>query len=400
MKPATKFPETIIEIYDEEQIYNVLAITEFKPKNVVYIGTRKLKSKKLKTSIISCYRSLGIEVRCYFYSTDMLSISSIKNELLTIEKEFPNYVIDLTGGSEVALVAVGMLAKEYGIPLMRYDKYESRYRNIFNCPIAEKLISAPHFTVEAFMKLAGSEIKQHGHIAIDSLDHMTAQDIFRAWDIFKRQYQSWHRMVLYLQQVSKRTSDSKELSVSAPTLIYSGERIVNCETMLMNELAAARLILDYSQKNGRVSFRYKNELMRSCLIDTGICLELYVYATAMQSREFDDVKISVVVDWDGDLEARINTLNEIDVMLVHGQVPLFVSCKSGSPNVVALNEIKMLASQFGGENGRAVLVTMADVRTNDPFLYQRAADMGVALIDYTDLIDDKLEKKLLTAARL
>lgn len=400
MEPAVKFPETIIEIYDDEQIYNVLAITEFKPKNVVYIGTRKLKSRKLKASIISCYRSLGIDVKCFFYSTDMLSIEAIMNELKSIEKDFPAYVIDLTGGSEVALVAVGMLAKERGIPLMRYDRYEYRYRNIFNCPCAERMVSAPHFTVEAFMKLAGSEIKQHGHLSLDSLDPMTARDIFQIWEVFKRSYQSWHRLVLYLQQVSKRPSDQTSLSVYAPMLIYSGERIVNCETLLMNELAAAGILLDYSVKGGRVSFRYKNELMRSCLIDTGICLELYVYATAMQSGEFDDVKLSIVIDWDGDLEARINTLNEIDVMLVRGQVPVFISCKSGSPNVVALNEIKTLATQFGGENGRPVLVTMADVRTNDPFLYQRALDMGIAVIDYTDIIGDKLEKRLMTIARL
>ena len=43
--------DTVIEIYDDEQIYNVLAVTEFKPQNAVYIGTRKLKSKRVKNSI-------------------------------------------------------------------------------------------------------------------------------------------------------------------------------------------------------------------------------------------------------------------------------------------------------------------------------------------------------------
>ena len=101
--------------------------------------------------------------------------------------------------------------------------------------------------------------------------------------------------------------------------------------------------------------------MRSCLIDTGICLELYVFAETLRSGCYDDVKLSVVVDWDGDLSQRINTINEIDVMLTRCQIPVFISCKSGTPNVVALNEIKTLAKQFGQTNGRPVLVTMADV---------------------------------------
>lgn len=400
MEPEVNLPETIVEIYDDEQIYNVLAITEFRPKNVVYIGTRKLKSKRIKNSLIACLRSLGLETKCFFYSTDMLSLNAIIDELKHICELFPGLVIDLTGGSEVALVAVGMIAKELGVPLMRYDRYEYRYRDIYNCPCAEMLVSSPHFSVGAFLKLAGGDIKEHGHLNLESLDGETAEDIFKVWEIFKEKHRTWHRLVSFLQQVSKRPSDSDSLEVSAQTVIYSGDKLVNCDTLIMCELANAGVILNLRFENGRVSFCYKSELMRSCLIDTGICLELYVYATAMQSGEFDDVQLSVVVDWDGDLSAKINTINEIDVMLVRGQVPVFVSCKSGTPSVVALNEIKTLAGRFGGENGRAVLVTMAEVRNRDPFFCQRAADMNVTVIDNYDLVNDRLAKKLTAAARL
>lgn len=400
MEEEVRFPDTIVEIYDDEQIYNVLAITEFKPKNVVYIGTRKLKSKRIKNNIIACLRALGLETKCYFFSTDMLSIEAIIQEFHSIIEQFPDLVIDLTGGSEVALVAVGMIAKETGIGLMRYDRYEYRYRNIFNCPVAERLVSSPHFTVQSFLRLAGGEIKDHGHIALNSLDEPTAVDIFRVWEIFKRNYRDWHKLVSFLQQASKRPPDSNSLAVSSQTLIYSGDKLVGCDMSIMHELSDARIILNFEEQKGRVSFTYKSELMRSCLIDVGVCLELYVFATALRSDSFDDVRLSVVVDWDGDMTARINTVNEIDVMLVKGQVPVFISCKSGEPGVVALNEIKTLALKFGGGNGRAVLVTMADVKNEDPFLYQRASDMAVTMIDYNDLVSDRLLRKLITAARL
>lgn len=395
-----KFPDTIMEIYDDEQIHNVLAITEFKPQNVVYIGTRKLKSKRIKSNIIACLRSLGLESKCFFYSTDMLSLEAVTNELESILEDFPGMVIDLTGGSEVALVAIGMLAKEKNIPLMRYDKYDRKYRNIHNCPAAEMLVSSPHFTVQAFLRLAGGEIKNHGHLSVDHLDDDSAADIFKIWEIFKNNYKNWHRLVSFLQLASKRQSDTAPLYVSTSKVIYSGEKPVNCDLTMLRTLSRIGIIKNFEESESRISFDYKNELMRSCLIDVGVCLELFVFATATKSGEFDDVQLSVVVDWDGDLDARINTVNEIDVMLVKGQVPVFISCKSGNPSVVALNAIKTLSSKFGGQNGRAVLVTMSDVRNRDPYLYQRAADMGVMVIDYTDLVTDKLSKKLLTASRL
>lgn len=395
-----RFPDTILEIYDDEQIHNVLAITEFKPKNVVYIGTRKLKSKRIKSNIIACLRSLGLETKCYFYSTDMLSLEAVTEELEAILEDFPGIVIDITGGSEVALVAIGMLAKEKNIPLMRYDRYERRYRNIFNCPIAEQLISSPHFTVQSLLRLAGGEIKDHGHLSIESLDDSASLDIFNVWEIFKKNYRSWHKLVSFLQLASKQLPDSSSLSITTSKIIYSGEKLVNCDTNLLEELSQIGIIKNFKETAADVSFEYKNSLMHSCLLDVGICLELFVFATALKTGEFDDVQISVVVDWDGDLEARINTVNEIDVMLVRGQVPVFISCKSGDPGVVALNEIKTLAAKFGGQDGRAVLVTMSDVRNRDPYLYQRAADMGVTIIDYTDLITDRLSKKLLTVSRL
>ncbi len=400
MDENKNFPTTILEIYDDEQIYNVLAVTEFKPKNVVYLGTRKLKSKRVKSNIISSLRSLGLETHCFFYSTDMLSLEAIIAELEHITELYPDMVIDLTGGSEVALVAVGMIAKERGIPLMRYDHHEHCYRDIYNFPLAEELTSDPHFTVESYLRLAGGVIKEHGHLALDTLDKDTERDILAVWEIFKRRHRTWHRVVGYLQQVSKHLEGPNDLEISAPAMVYSGEKLVGCDTQIMKELAENRIILDYKNENGRLSFRYKSDLMRSCLIDTGICLELYVFATAMRTGDYDDVKISTVVDWDGDLSQKINTINEIDVMCVRGFVPVFISCKSGTPNVVALNEIKTLAKQFGGAYGRPVLVTMADVRGRDAYFMQRAEDMNVTIIDYSDLVNDRLVKRLASASRM
>lgn len=392
-------PDTIIEIYDDEQIYNVLSIAQFCPKNVVYIGTRKLKSKRIKNNIISCLRSLGRDTKCFFYSTDMLNIDSIAAELENILSIFGECAIDLTGGSEVALVAVGMLARERAIPLFKYDRYNYRYRNIYNCEAAEGVESRPEFNINAILALAGGAMKSHGHLSLDTLDEGTAEDIFKVWRIYKNHHRAWHRAVAYLQQISKHL-EGNELHVDAGAVVYGQDRISGADGTVMDALCDAGIILKYKNDGKRISFDYKNTLMRSCLCDIGICLELYVYAAAKSAGIYSDVQISVVIDWDGDLDARINTINEIDVMLINGFVPLFVSCKSGTPNVTTLNEIKTLAKQFGGEYARPVLVTMTDLRTKDRYLMQRAADMGVEVIDREELIGEKLSKRLYNISKL
>lgn len=393
------FPDTIIEIYDEEPIYNVLAITQFKPKNVVYLGTRKLKSKRVKNNIISFIREISLETKCFFYSTDMLSIDSIIAELNNILDTYGDCAIDLTGGNEVALVAIGMLAKERKIPLFRYDRYTYCYRNIYECPMVENVPSDPHLNIRSILALAGGVMKSHGHVSLDVLTKEVSDDIFRVWTIYKKHHRVWSKVVGYLQQISKDL-EGNELHISSRQTLYGTERIVAANEDVMRELAGAGIINNYKSENGRISFDYKNRLMRSCLCDTGICLELYVYAAALSTGVYDDVQISVVIDWDGILNEGVNTINEIDVMLIRGIVPVFISCKSGTPNVTALNEIKTLTKQFGGEYARPVLVTMSNVRTGDRYLMQRAKDMGIEIIDREDLMYDKLSKRLYKLSKI
>ena len=386
-------PDTIIEIYDDEQIYNVLSACEWKPENLVFIGTRKLKNKKVKNNIINCLRNMGLDTRCFFYSADMHSLDAVKRELVTILDTFGECAVDITGGNEVALVAVGMLSAERNLRIFKYDRYSEAYRNIAGCEAADNRRAEPSFNINALLSLSGGIMKSHGHVAVAELDKETLDDIFAVWTIYKNNNRAWHRAVSYLQQISKNLEEG-ELSVRGKSVLYGGERMIGEEKEIMTALAARGIIRNYSSDGGKVSFTFKSKFMRSCLIDIGVCLELYVYAAAKSMGCFGDVEISVVIDWDGDLAPKINTINEIDVVAVSGFVPLFISCKSGTPNVTALNEIKTLAKQFGGRYAKPVLVTMADVRTKDKYLYVRAKDMGVELIDRNDLIGERLSKRL------
>ena len=65
---------------------------------------------------------------------------------------------------------------------------------------------------------------------------------------------------------------------------------------------------------------------------------------------YNDALNGVVIDWDGVChderkEHIYDTENEVDVIVMHDAVPVFISCKAGSVSTSALNEIKTLASR-------------------------------------------------------
>ena len=76
----------------------------------------------------------------------------------------------------------------------------------------------------------------------------------------------------------------------------------------------------------------------------------------------------------------MHTKNEIDVLLVRGLVPVFVSCKNGDVDEEELYKFNTVAERFGGKYVRKLLVA-TNFATNDNkapnALLQRAQDMGI-----------------------
>ncbi|MEG2206451.1 MAG: hypothetical protein RRY03_07230, partial [Oscillospiraceae bacterium] len=127
-------------------------------------------------------------------------------------------------------------------------------------------------------------------------------------------------------------------------------------------------------------------------------LELYAYISAKRSGYFDDVRTSVLVDWDNVSTSGDTTRNEIDVLLVKGITPVFISCKMGQPTALALSEIKIISEKFGGIYTKTVLLTASDLKSKNNALYKRAQDLDIYVLDKQDLQADMLEKRLLAIA--
>lgn len=102
--------------------------------------------------------------------------------------------------------------------------------------------------------------------------------------------------------------------------------------------------MSISEQEG-VRFSFRDAQVRAWLRDVGSALELHIYQSCRALGVFDDVRTSVVVDWQGGNQPDAVT-NEIDVMATCGVRPIFISCKTCDVKTEALNELAILRDRF------------------------------------------------------
>lgn len=160
----------------------------------------------------------------------------------------------------------------------------------------------------------------------------------------------------------------------------------------------------------KIIVSYKNEQVKKCLTKAGQALEMKVYVTAKGLRDkngellYNDALNGVVIDWDGEFhdektESQYDTENEIDVLLMHGVIPVFISCKNGIVTSDELYKLDAVAKRFGAHYSKKVLVATAldTLGEAGKYLRQRADDMGIRIIENVqDMDDDELANKFKT----
>ena len=97
--------------------------------------------------------------------------------------------------------------------------------------------------------------------------------------------------------------------------------------------------------------------------------------------------MGVGIDWDGVVHDPVRrvaeTRNEIDVVLMHGTTPLFISCKNGNIGEEELYKLNTVARRFGGPYAKKMLIA-TDLDRKSPTanraFIQRAWDMDIFLV--------------------
>lgn len=383
---------TLIELYDERAIENILAPDMFHPRRIIYLCPREvLRDHTRQQKLAAFYRKRGWEPELIFVGTSLFEADRILRQLFTIEEKYPDCAIDVTGGSDAALFAAGMFAARKGVPAFTYSRRKNRFYDISGADFADDLYCDLTYSIEDFSLMAGGTLlpgRVDNHILSQYLPYF---DPF--FSCFLRFRHEWPTIISYIQRISPAEYGQ------IPPLDITGSYTVKGERGSRNsanedalqELAQIGFIQDLTIiPDQQVSFRFRDVHTRAWLRDVGSVLELYTYKACVDAAIFHDVISSAVVRWD-DVLGHGSVLNEIDVMAARGVIPLFLSCKACDIKTEALNELAILRDRFGGKGAKAVIVT---TESCNAAARHRAAQLGIAVIDLEELKTGQLVHRL------
>lgn len=264
-------------------------------------------------------------------------------------------------------------------------------------------IAAPEITVDEHIKLHGGAIRFESNndnrtYKWDLNDDFIA-DVNKMWEICCKSPGLWNSQINVLEFADiLNEKDSEELcvSVSVSELIETMKRekvkYVSVNSLLRN-LKQKHIINNYIFDDTQLTVTFKNIQTKKCLITAGVILELKVLISARLLNDkngnlfYSDTLSGVYIDWDGDFhnigDDNKDTENEIDVIIMKGLIPIFISCKNGRIDDDELYKLDTVASRFGGTYVKKVLISTYFSKKTDSMKYfrQRAKDMKINLIE-------------------
>ena len=90
---------TLIELYDERAIENILAPDMFRPRRIVYLCPGEIAQDRTRQETLAAFfRRRGWEPELIFVETSLFKADRILRQLFTIGERFPDCAIDVTGG--------------------------------------------------------------------------------------------------------------------------------------------------------------------------------------------------------------------------------------------------------------------------------------------------------------
>ena len=102
---------TLIELYDERAIENILAPDMFRPQRIVYLCPGEIvRDHTRQAKLAAFFQRRGWEPELVFVETSLFKADRILRQLISIGEKYPDCALDVTGGSDAALFAAGMFS--------------------------------------------------------------------------------------------------------------------------------------------------------------------------------------------------------------------------------------------------------------------------------------------------
>ncbi|MBR2860899.1 MAG: DUF1887 family protein [Clostridia bacterium] len=419
---------TYVEFFDKDATENICACLAYSPNKIIYVGDSDEQMTKSIDNYKQVFARRAPKMEFIKKVVEKDNLDSAITVLSQIIEENEECVFDITGGAEILAVALGIVYAKYPDKKIRLRRFNVNESTVCDCTPDGKTVYqvVPKFSISENVRIYGGKvmfgrIDQHKTYLWNLMPDFL-RDAELIWGICRGNPRLWNTQIGVFEAMEEvgRVNGSTLTTVASrraldPYLKRHKARYRKINGII-NQLLANGLITRFEEKDEEtVTVSYKNEQVKKCLTTAGMALELKVYITAKLLKDkngnpyFDDALNGVLIDWDGfahdeKREEIFDTENEIDVMLMRGITPIFISCKNGNITSEELYKLDTVAKRFGGKHAKRVLVAPSIETLGDTgeYLIQRAKDMNILLIK--DILgasdgDEKLKNGLMSIVK-
>lgn len=386
---------TLIECFTKSHIDNIAACLRLKPEKLIMVGPgEKMKEAVERYRKLLWSRGMKTEIAlCDVEGKDLRGICLALEAVIPLGEDC---VIDLTGGEEPVIMAVGAVLTrmdEAQRRNIRVEKYDVARHDVVDCIHENRVVpyEPAQMTVEELIMLHGG--KMHAGSYQPPRD-CTNDDLEGLWSIVSEAPKEWNCTISRLNEFESRADSRNQVYLPLASIQGSIQDFDSKEVLvreLLDKFCSQGIIDDYSNHYA-LEYTYRSELLRYCVAKAGNVLEVKTLLEGRAARDgreplFSDCRMSVTIDWDGIIHNTQawtpDTRNEIDVILMHGLTPVFISCKNGNIDEAELYKLHTVATQFGGPYAKKMLIA-TDLDRKSPksnrAFERRAKDMDIILV--------------------
>lgn len=410
---------TYIEFFDTVAPRNIGSCLTRIPDRVIMVGDDANRIHKALEHYRCVFGDRGHDIEFIPKCSSKNNLEHAVQVIMELVETYDDCVFDVTGGSELLLVALGIVYARFPEKNIQIHKCNYNNNTIVDCDKDGNTIYLEplKLSVEENIRIYGGRIVygeiHDGYTYYWNLTPEFRADVDRMWKVCRDDTWNWNAQIgtlEMLESVGRKSEDGLTIEVSR----YALEHCINKRNVkkadfmeIITKLSKAGVITFYEDWGGTVTISYKNPQVKKCLGKAGLVLELKIFIIAKKVVDedgvpvYDDALNGVVIDWNGDSdgssEDRYDIENEIDVLLMHNVIPVFISCKNGNVTADELFKLNAVAERFGGPYAKKVLVTtgFSIQGGTGGHVRQRAEEMNIRILPNAHRIGDaELERKI------
>lgn len=369
----------LIEFYSEKTPENLISILneQFSSVFFLYSSESAVPSPRRKAALSALVKKL-MNFPAEFREVAPLCIDHALQALNSLWNKENEYLIDITGGDEAFIAAAGIFCQQNkgNVTLHQYDIQSGE--KLFSYPDPEKREDCfPHYvSVPDLLTLNGTApLSAPSYVFTRGA---LKAEILRLWNAVKSCPKDWNRFCAL-----SGCSDGKDQGITKKVLATGSD--ISAYRSISARLKSIGVLRDERKRSskGRECMEFMLDVPEEAkfLYDkAGNILEMYCALCAHESGLFHDIRVGVMMDWDGSISKNrtADPYNEVDLILMRENLPVVISCKNTAPKNDYLYEVMIMAKHYGGYYATPALFTSGKATES---LRKRASEMGIVLID-------------------